>query len=106
MKPKIEVTKMFEKNNSTPSQVDAIVSQPDHITLWKWFEQVRDYYGYTGTKLKILKQGYYCGFVNLKNVQYIKQKAQKGWICPNDGVIDGINVTFSEHCALCGEKVG
>ena len=83
-----------------------IVSQPEHIILWKWFEQAKNFYGYKGKQLKALKQGYYCGFINLKNLRYRKQKLQKGWVCPNCGVIEGINVTFSEHCNICGEKVG
>ena len=86
--------------------VDAVVSQPEHVILWKWFEQAKNYYGYKGKQLKALQQGYYCGFINLKNLRYKKQKLQKGWVCPNCGVIEGINVTFSEHCAICGEKVG
>ena len=97
---------MSEKKDVKGIGVDAVVSQQAHIVLWKWFKQVKDYYGYKGAKLKALKQGYYCGFINSRNLDYMKRQLQKGWICPNCGVVEGINVTFSEHCAICGEKVG
>ena len=35
----------------------------------------------------------------------LEANKEKGWSCPNCGVIDGANVTFREHCEMCGAKV-